>query len=89
MGEGGDMLHILTGCLPCTGISFIFKHHPQALIASLGQLNAPHPQPQPLGSLNLLRRANKTQVATNVPVDNYLVFKTSNAGKLILPSCVG
>lgn len=41
VGEGGFLLS--QACLPCKGISFVFKHHPQTLIASLGQLTAPRP----------------------------------------------
>lgn len=42
-GCGGRGLRTLTGRLLCTGISFVFKHHPQALIASLDQLTTPPP----------------------------------------------
>lgn len=53
--------------IPCRGISFIFKHHPRAFIASLWQFNAP------LGGLNCLRSTNTTsRWQTNAPMDNYL-----------------
>lgn len=53
--------------IPSRGISFIFKHHPQAFIASLWQFNAP------LGGLNCLRSTNTTsRWQTNAPMDNYL-----------------
>lgn len=52
------------------------QHHPQALIASLGQLNAP-----PLQVLNFCGEQTKPKSTSSVPVDSYLVFKTNNIGK--------
>lgn len=57
-----------------------FKHHPQALIASRGQLNAPLPSLKP--------SEESKQKPGHQPVKPTWGLKMSNTAKQILPSCI-